>query len=137
MWYPVSFAPTIKLYILATSSSTNSSSTFIPIGPANPTFADVALNTSSDVAISKLTTPPKALDTLTSLTSLSPLTITATIFPSALNIKVFANFFSVVLKNLTKSSIVLASGVSTLFNSFNSSAIAFSGVDGAFSILAA
>ena len=127
----------MKLYILLTSSSTNNSSTFIPIGPANPICAFVAANTSSAEAISKFITPPKALDTLTSLTSLSPLTITATILPSALYINVLANFFSVVLKNLTNSSIVLAFGVSVLIISFNSSPSTTSTVEGAFSILAA
>ena len=59
------------------------------------------------------------------------------ILPSALYINVLANFFSVVLKNLTNSSIVLAFGVSVLIISFNSSTSTTSTVEGAFSILAA
>ena len=127
----------MKLYILATSWSTNKISTFIPIGPANPTAAPVASLTASSLAISNSITSPIALAILTSLASLSPLNTTATTLSSAWNIKVFAIFFGEHSKNFAKSSIDLTAGVSTFSTSINSSFSACSGVDGAFSMLAA
>ena len=78
-----------------------------------------------------------ALATFTSLTSLSPLTTTPTIFPSILNIKSLTVFFGDTFKNAETSSIPLLSGVATFSISNNSSTSAFSGVASAFSILAA
>ena len=52
-----------------------------------------------------------ALDTLISLTSLSPLTTTTTVFPSASYTKVLANLSGEVFKNSSNSFIVAAPGV--------------------------
>ena len=78
-----------------------------------------------------------ALDTLISLTSLSPLTTTTTVFPSASYTKVLANLSGEVFKNSYNSFIVAAPGVWTSSNSFISSFCDARLQDSALSTLAA
>ena len=88
-WVSVSFAPTIKFFIIATSLSTYTGISS-PTGPAKPTSAFVICLTINGSASSKSSTQPTRFLSLTSFTSLSPLTIAATYLSSALYIIVFA-----------------------------------------------